>query len=62
MCAFLFQAVEKVLKIGKKYPMLTKVDEIKSCYCVPLNDSEEVMNSRNWDNVTEEECNFVSCI
>ncbi|XP_050700901.1 electrogenic sodium bicarbonate cotransporter 1-like isoform X5 [Eriocheir sinensis] len=53
---FIYKAVEKVLMIGDKYPMETNVDVMKDCMCVPLNETEEVMNSTDWSNMTSETC------
>lgn len=53
---FIYKAVEKVLKIGHKYPMEYNVDDIKHCTCIPLNETEEVMNSTDWSNMTTETC------
>ncbi|KAK8747359.1 hypothetical protein OTU49_016774 [Cherax quadricarinatus] len=53
---FIYKAVEKVLKIGEKYPMETSVDAYKFCECVPLNETEDVMNSTDWSNISKEEC------
>ena len=51
---FIYKAVEKVLKIGKKYPMEMHVDDFKPCICDP---------GENWnvtyesvENLTEVEC------
>lgn len=44
------------MKIGHKYPMETDVDAVKHCMCVPLNESEYVMNSTDWRNVSAETC------
>nr|AJO70194.1 sodium bicarbonate cotransporter isoform 3 [Cherax cainii] len=53
---FIYKAVEKVLKIGEKYPMETSVDAYKFCECVPHNETEDVMNSTDWSNISKEEC------
>lgn len=53
---FIYKAVEKVLKIGHKYPMETNVDFNKSCICVPFNETEDVMDSTDWSNMTSETC------
>lgn len=56
---FFPKAVEKVMKIGSKYPMETNVDMVKECMCVPLNETEEVMNTTDWSNMTTETCTEV---
>ncbi|XP_069189447.1 electroneutral sodium bicarbonate exchanger 1-like isoform X15 [Procambarus clarkii] len=53
---FIYKAVEKVMKIGDKYPMETSVDTLKYCECVPLNETQEVMNSTDWISIGEEDC------
>ncbi|XP_069189486.1 electroneutral sodium bicarbonate exchanger 1 isoform X14 [Procambarus clarkii] len=53
---FIYKAVEKVMKIGDKYPMETSVDTLKYCECVPLNETQEVMNSTDWSSIGEEDC------
>lgn len=53
---FIYKAVEKVMKIGHKYPMETNVDANKSCICVPFNETEDVMESTDWGNMTSETC------
>lgn len=47
------------MKIGSKYPMETNVDMVKECMCVPLNETEEVMNTTDWSNMTTETCTEV---
>lgn len=59
ICIFLPKAVEKVLKIGHKYPMEVNVDDVKACWCVPFNESEYEMNSTDWHNVSAETCTEV---
>ncbi|XP_071539830.1 sodium-driven chloride bicarbonate exchanger isoform X19 [Panulirus ornatus] len=56
---FIYKAVEKVVKIGKKYPMETQVDLPKYCECMPFNETEEVMNSTDWRNITKDDCEMV---
>ncbi|KAG0711584.1 Sodium-driven chloride bicarbonate exchanger [Chionoecetes opilio] len=56
---FIYKAIEKVLKIGHKYPMEYSVDEFKHCMCVPLNETEDVMNTTDWQNMTSETCTYV---
>ncbi|XP_045135616.1 electroneutral sodium bicarbonate exchanger 1-like isoform X10 [Portunus trituberculatus] len=53
---FIYKAVEKVMKIGHKYPMEISVDLNKSCICVPFNETEDVMESTDWSNMTSETC------
>ena len=50
---FIYKAVEKVLKIGTKYPMELHVDEFKPCYCEP---GEEWNSTLTSGNITEEDC------
>lgn len=53
----LFQAVENVISIGKKYPLKTRPDEILNyeCYCLPSNYSR-VPEQFNWTAVDKESC------
>lgn len=55
------QAVEKVLKIGTKYPMELQVDVLKECICAPDNETlYPSMNSSDWSHVSEQDCHSVS--
>ena len=38
------------------------VDDFKHCMCVPLNETEEVMNSTDWNTMSPETCHLVSPI
>lgn len=53
--------MEKVLKIGTKYPMELLVDEPKECMCVPGNETlYPSMNTSDWIHVPQEDCHSVS--
>ena len=50
---FIYKAVEKVLVIGKKYPMERHVDWYKPCVCEP---GQEWNSTVSIANITSEEC------
>ncbi|XP_068241628.1 electroneutral sodium bicarbonate exchanger 1 isoform X5 [Palaemon carinicauda] len=52
---FIYKAVEKVFKIGSKYPMDTQVDSMKNCTCIP-NQPEMWPDDVNWTTVNWEDC------
>lgn len=50
---FIYKAVEKVAKIGSKYPMELHVDDYKPCICDP---GAEWGDTVSGENITEEDC------
>lgn len=60
---FIFKAVQKVLKIGTKYPMETHVDAIHNCTCIPFlspgDDMDASYSHVNWSTVDEHDCHAV---
>lgn len=60
---YFFQAVEKVIKIGDKYPMERNVDDIKFCNCVvpDTNITSDLEFTPDYvANFTKTECQSVS--
>ncbi|XP_064079112.1 sodium bicarbonate cotransporter 3-like isoform X11 [Macrobrachium nipponense] len=55
---FIYKAVEKVVKIGSKYPMETKVDLPKNCTCEP-GEPELWPDNVNWTIVDWHECHDI---
>ncbi|CAL4075691.1 unnamed protein product [Meganyctiphanes norvegica] len=53
---FIVKAIEKVAKIGKKYPMETHVDLMKDCYCDQPKNWTDYENSPNWTLLNHHEC------
>lgn len=61
MCFLIYlQAIEKVIKIGSKYPMETHVDIDKPCMCTVGNETEYGNLTYPWYNSTEEDCIMAS--
>jgi len=53
---FIVKAIEKVAKIGTKYPMETHVDHIKDCYCEQPKNWTDFDNTPNWTFLNSHEC------
>lgn len=51
---FIYKAIEKVLKIGTKYPMETHVDRYKPCLCIPGPEYNSTVDDVS--NSTTEDC------
>ncbi|XP_042866238.1 sodium-driven chloride bicarbonate exchanger-like isoform X4 [Penaeus japonicus] len=56
---FIYKAIEKVIKIGSKYPMETHVDIDKPCMCTVGNETEYGNLTYPWYNSTEEDCTML---
>lgn len=56
---FIYKAIEKVIKIGTKYPMETHVDIPKSCMCTVGNETQYGNSTYPWYNATEEDCKML---
>ncbi|KAK7079109.1 Sodium bicarbonate cotransporter 3 [Halocaridina rubra] len=54
---FIYKAVEKVFKIGSKYPMETQVEIVPNCTCVPdMTGNVTYPADIDWSHVDEHDC------